>query len=78
MGLLSSGLSMTREVDDEEVSYVGMSASEHTTDTIMQVDASDGATVAENECNKALLRKTKSGRWWKSIRKERYDCLSPQ
>ncbi|VDK77373.1 unnamed protein product [Litomosoides sigmodontis] len=69
-------LSMTREIDDAEISYVSTSMSEHTTDAVMQIDdASDGVTVAEHESSKAFLRKTKSGRWWKSIRKERSSAI---
>ncbi|CAG9531308.1 unnamed protein product [Cercopithifilaria johnstoni] len=64
---------MTREIDDLEISYVSTSTSEHATDATMQMDDdSNGAAAAtENEYSKFMLRKPKSGRWWKSIRKER-------
>lgn len=63
---------MTQEIGD--VSYVSTSTGELTTDIIMEVgDAYDGATSTDNVCSKAVLRKPKSGRWWKSVRKERCD-----
>ncbi|EFO23913.2 hypothetical protein LOAG_04573 [Loa loa] len=76
MFLPSSGLRMIQETDGEEISYMGTSASEHATDTIMEIDdAADGTTATDNECSKAVLRKPKSGRWWKSIRKERSSAV---
>uniref|UniRef100_A0A0R3RWZ7 Coiled-coil domain-containing protein 86 n=1 Tax=Elaeophora elaphi TaxID=1147741 RepID=A0A0R3RWZ7_9BILA len=64
------------EIDDVEIFHVSTSTTEHATNTVMETgDFSDGAIAVENDCDKAVLRKPKSGRWWKSIRKERSSAI---
>ncbi|VDM09954.1 unnamed protein product [Wuchereria bancrofti] len=70
------GLSMTQEIGDVEISHVSTSTSEEAANTIMEIDdASNDANAMDNECNKGVLRKSKSGRWWKSVRKERSSAV---
>ncbi|VIO95910.1 Uncharacterized protein BM_BM6501 [Brugia malayi] len=64
---------MTQEIGDVEISHVSTSTSEQAANTIMEVD--DDANVIHNECSKGVLRKSKSGRWWKSVRKERSSAV---
>lgn len=67
---------MIREIDDVVICHVSTPTSEDTTDNVIQMDdPSDDATATENRFSKTILRKPKSGRWWKSIRKERYYSL---
>uniref|UniRef100_A0A8R1XTZ5 Coiled-coil domain-containing protein 86 n=1 Tax=Onchocerca volvulus TaxID=6282 RepID=A0A8R1XTZ5_ONCVO len=63
---------MIQEIDDLENSHVSTSTGEHATDIIME---SDDVTNMDNECSKTVFRKPKSGRWWKSMRKERSSAV---
>ncbi|VDP20922.1 unnamed protein product [Onchocerca flexuosa] len=65
-------MSMTQEIIELENSHVSTSAGEHANDIIM---GSEDATTMDNECSKTELRKLKSGRWWKSMRKERSSAV---
>uniref|UniRef100_A0A915Q7G6 Coiled-coil domain-containing protein 86 n=1 Tax=Setaria digitata TaxID=48799 RepID=A0A915Q7G6_9BILA len=64
---------MTQEVDGLSICNVSTSANEYVTDNTMEVD---GVTSADtSSTNKVVVRKPRSGRWWKSVRKERSSAV---
>ncbi|MCP9264353.1 hypothetical protein DINM_022413 [Dirofilaria immitis] len=63
---------MTQEMGDTEISHVSTSTSEHTADIIME---EDNATLMDDKCSETVLHKPRSGRWWKSIKKERSSAV---